>query len=210
MHCWKLILLLSSSLFLSFYPTHVFSQNKNRVGFSVGADKASTANIRPAFGISFERMVNKHNSAEVGIYYRTAIDDNLVVLFPLGTNFVGSEQFFVLEKFINIPLVYNYKSGTVNISIGPTADIYIGWKEKKHVANPPGTYTPSLQSYKFDNKFLWGAIAKISKTIKLNKKLAIEPYVYINPIFTPYSLYSKSFSETRQYYGAALAAKYIF
>ena len=173
------------------------------------ADKASTAGVRPAFGISFERMVNKHNSAEIGIYYRTAIDDNLVVYGVGPGGFVVSEQYFILEKFISIPLLYNYRSNTVNISIGPLMDIYAGWKEKKHVSNPPTAVAVPLQEYKFDHNLLWGAMAKISKTFKLSGKLLIEPYVYVNPIFTSYSLYSGSYSETRQYYGAALTIKYI-
>jgi hypothetical protein len=206
----NLIPLFLLSISLAFFSTPVFSQNKNRIGFFIGADKSSTANVKPAFGISFERMVNKHNSAEIGIYYRTAIDDNLVIRIPAGANSSTSEQFFILEKFISIPLMYNYKSNTVNISIGASADIYAGWEEKKHVSNPPAAYAAPLQSYKFDNKVLWGAIAKISKTIKLSDRLVIEPYVYINPVFTSYSLYSGSFSETRQYYGAALMGKFIF
>ena len=203
----KLTLLLILSAFCS---TNILSQNKNRVGVSLLVDKASTANTRPAFGISFERMVNKHNSAEIGVYYRTTIDDNMVIYIPAGGNSSISKQFFILEKFITVPLVYNYRSGTVNISIGASLDFYSGWKEKQRVTNPPSPYTAPLQTYKFDNKLLWGAMAKISKTFKVSRKLLIEPYVYVNPIFTPYSLYSKSFSETRQYYGAALTTKYVF
>ncbi|MFI5129409.1 MAG: hypothetical protein ACHQFX_05435 [Chitinophagales bacterium] len=179
------------------------------IGLSVLADKASSANVRPAFGILFERLLNKHNSAEIGIYYRSTINDNLIVYTPdPGGNFVVSEQFFILEKFISIPLLYNYRSKTLNISIGPSVDIYAGWKEKKHVINPPAATVP-LQTYGFDNKLLWGAIAKISKTFKVNSKILIEPTVYVNPIFTPYSLYSEGYSETRQYYGAAFTAKYV-
>ena len=192
------------------YGTNVFSQNKNRIGVSLLADKASTSKFRAAFGISFERRVNKHNSAEIGIYYRTTVDDNVIVYSPSpGGNFVVSEQFFILEKFISIPLLYNYRSNTVNISIGPSMDIYTGWEEQKHVTNPPASAAVPLQSYKFDHKLLWGAMAKVSKTFKVSNKLLIEPYVYANPIFTSYSLYSKSFSETRQYYGVAITAKYI-
>ena len=194
----------------AFCWTNILSQNKNRIGVSLMADKASTAKTRAAFGISFERMVNKHNSAEIGIYYRTTIDDNMVVYIPAGGNSAISKQFFVLEKFITVPLVYNYRSNTVNISIGASVDFYSGWEEKKRVTNPPSAYTAPLQTYKFDHKLLWGAMAKISKTFKVSSRLLIEPYVYVNPIFTPYSLYSKSFSETRQYYGAALTTKYIF
>src|SRR5258708_6114728 len=137
----------------SFFCKDVFSQNKNRIGVSLLADKASTAGARAAIGVSFERMVNKHNSAEIGIYYRTTIDDNIKVYSPSsGGNFIISEQFFILEKFVSIPLVYNYKSNTINISIGASADIYTGWEEKKHVTNPPASMPVPLQSYKFDHK----------------------------------------------------------
>lgn len=202
----SLIVLIFSALLLS---VTAFSQNKNRIGVAGGIDKASTWKTKPAFGVSFERMVNKHNSAEIGFYYRTTINNNLIVLSPVGPNFVMTEQYFIQENFVSIPIVYNYRSNAINVSVGPSFDIYSGWKEKKHTTNPPAS-SPPLQEYKFDRKLFFGAIAKISKTIRAGERIAIEPFVYINPVFTPYTLYSGNFSETRQYYGAAIAMKYIF
>jgi len=190
--------------FIFSFVSQPFAQNKNRVGISAGADKASTADVRPISGISYERIIQKHHSVEIGIYYRLTMNDNLIVSGPVF------EQFFILEKFISVPLLYNYRSKAVNISIGPTTDFYIGWEEKKYVASQPPTNPPKLEDYKFDNKVLWGAMAKVSKTFELNGRLIVEPYIYANPIFTTYTLYSGNFSETRQYYGAAVTLKLAF
>lgn len=196
--------------FIISFGVHLFAQNKNSLGISCGADKAATADIRPISGISYERIIQKHHSVEIGIYYRLTMNDNLIVYIPQPPNSAISEQFFILEKFISVPLLYNYKSKAVNISVGPTVDIYIGWEEKKHVVSQSPAPFVILEDYKFDNKIHWGAIAKVSKTFDLNGWLVLEPYIYANPVFTPYSLYSGNFSETRQYYGAVVTLKYAF
>jgi hypothetical protein len=188
----------------------LFAQQKNRLGLSVIADKASTAPARAAVGISFERMIVKRGSVEIGFYYRSTINDNIIFYSPFGGNSIVSLQHFVLEKFISIPLLYGYKSKAINFSIGPSADIYLGWLQKKLVTDSPGGGFEWLHEYKFDNKVLWGLMTKMNKTFALHKHWLIEPGIYFNPIFTKYSVYSKLFTETRQYYGIALAAKYCF
>jgi tetrahydromethanopterin S-methyltransferase subunit D len=207
--CENGVLLVLQLLFILFPCTNLFSQEINYIGITIAADVASSGKPRPLAGVSFERMVNKHNSAEIGICYRTAVDDNLIIIVPSGANSAVSEQFFVIEKFVSIPLVYNYKSNSVNMSIGVSADFYTGWRQQKYVASSPGANLVKLQTYHFDHKLLWGAIAKISKAIRIDNKLSLEPYVYCNPVFTSYSIFSNDFSESRQYFGLALSIKII-
>ncbi|HXR83943.1 MAG TPA: hypothetical protein VN722_06520 [Hanamia sp.] len=196
-----------TSFLLFSYNAKVFSQSKNQIGLTFIADKTHQTSFRSVGGISFERLFNKYSGLEIELNYRTFIDDKLIIRDP-SAYFIGDVQVIILQNFLNIPLLYLFRTRILTFSIGPSADIYIGFKDEKHV----GMFLPYLKpaQYKFDNKLLWGAIAKISKTIQLNKKFILEPDIYFNPIFTPYSLNSKRYSSKRQYYGLGIVVKYIF
>ena len=205
----KIIMLLAIITCLLFsYNAKVFSQSLNRIGITFIADKTFSTSFRSRVGISFERLLNKYSSLGIELNYRTFIDDKLIIQIPYGSNYIGEDQVTILQKFINVPLLYYFKTKILTFSIGPSVDIYIGFKDEKH----SGFFLPYLTSdqYKFDNQLLWGAMAKISKTIQLNNKFILEPDIFFNPIFTTYSLYSNRYSHTRQYYGLGIVAKYIF
>lgn len=227
-HCFLFFLLTSLNL-------QSFSQNL--VGLSVLLNKPSSSTASPGIGLNYERILDKHNSLETGLYYRTCTDKNMVAYFittddfgaPLPYSPLKTVQYAVKQQFLSIPLLYKYRSNAINIAIGPTIDIFTGWNEKEHTVS--STYIPTyippsstvyfvpdrnmqsrldepLPVYTFDNHLLIGMMARVSKTIQLNDNFSIEPAVYFNPVFTKYSIYNNYRYERKQFYAVEVATKY--
>src|SRR5689334_25200529 len=91
-----------------FVSLNIFAQRKNYAGILFGAEKASTGETRAIVGLSFERKINKHHFVGTGLHYRSTISDQLIVYIPAGGNSSITEQYFVLEEYLSVPILYTY------------------------------------------------------------------------------------------------------
>jgi hypothetical protein len=231
----------NSFLFLLFFLISnqtIFSQN--HVGISVSLNKTAQSSLSPSVGILFEKFLNKNNSFEAEIIYRSCVDTGLRYYF-FPTNWLNDRYtvtYSVKQSFLSLPLVYTRHTKFLNISAGATINFFLNWKEKERKfvtysitsapiipvqvnPNSPPTYiygSPQLEIlakgplpfYKFDNSMLLGLLFRVSKKIFVSKDIFIEPFVSYNPIFSDYSINRNYLSVNREYFSAGVLAKHSF
>lgn len=165
-----------------------YSQRTSYAGINFTIENSS-GNFRPGIGGLFEMQLTRHSGFETGVYYRNYIQNfylTYIDSFNLNTFF-----YKVSERHISIPVQYKFYSRIINLSIGPSFDFYLGWKQKN-------TASITVNTYNIDPNFFIGILAKVSKKINLNKRFLLEPELRFNPIFT----------SKRSYTGFGIAAKY--
>ena len=138
-----------------------------------------------------DQKITKRSGFEFGIFSRSMLrNSSFIADFPDGT----TKRLFtnIRMNYLTIPLVYKFYSRIANISIGPTLDAYVGWKQ---VGGTPGVETTEFST---SRKTILGAMAKISKRFTLSEDLILEPDIRLNPLF----------SVERTYVGAAISLKY--
>jgi len=168
--------------------TICFSQPKTTIGLNLTGEKTSSADFVIGIGGTLERQINKHNGFETGLYYR--IFEVHQQVFVDGSLY-GFHT--IKEKYLSIPILYKFYSSVINFSVGPTFDMYLGWKQmNKGIIFEPDRYTVNA-------KFHVGLIGKISKTIVLTNRFLLEPEIRYNPVFF----------NRRSFYGAGIACKYM-
>ena len=166
-----------------------YSQKTSYAGINFTVENSS-GNFRPGIGGVFEMQLSKHSGFETGVYYRNYIQSfYLTVTGPATSN---TYFYTVSERHISIPFQYKFYSRILNLSIGPSFDFYLGWKQKNK------TSLIVVNEYSIDPNFFIGAIAKVSKRINLNSRFLLEPELRFNPIFT----------SERSYVGFGIAGKY--
>jgi len=167
--------------------TICFSQQKTIIGLNVTGENTSSSDFVVGVGGTFEKQFNKHHGFETGLYYRTFKERAYV--------FVDGSLFGVItnrEQYLSIPVLYKFNSPTLNFSIGPTFDIYVGWKQIK------SDFPPIWNTHYVDGKFRVGLMGKISKTIGLTDRILLEPEIRYNRVFFNNILF----------YGVGISCKY--
>lgn len=207
---------------------------QSRVGLSLYVNKTAQTDITPSAGLSFERPLGKRSTIEVGLSYRSAVDTGLRYYYRPDAMYLEGYNvtYAVTQKTLSLPLLYTYHTPVAELSVGATADFFLGWKEKSRRVERSGfrpTYIdPStspplfildnreierlvqgpMPSYHFDHPVLFGVMVRAAKKIRLNEQLSLEPALYYNPVLTPYSAYDGYKSTRRQFYGASASVKY--
>lgn len=171
-------------LFLLF-PSILPAQNKTIVGFNLTTNYDYYTTIKPEAGLIFEKQLTTHSGFETGINFRT-YQWELYVL-------INNQSYYPLisEKYISIPLSYKYYTKIVNASLGITYDYYVGWSQKNSSIDVTN-FT------KTDNYYL-GLLAKISKPIRLDQDLVIEPELKANILLIPSLI---------EYYGLGITVRF--
>ena len=155
-----------SFLFVSGFFFHAFSQKQILAGLNVNADLYSST-IRPSAGFTLEAHLTKHSGLETGLFYR-ASKSHGIVIYTDSLNF-NTYPFVVSQKFLNIPVLYKYYSKIINFSVGPTLDVFVGWKQKGDDSQV------HVNNFNINPKVKIGLLGKVSKTFVLDKRLIIEP-----------------------------------
>jgi hypothetical protein len=148
------------------------SQQSTKAGINFTTEVISNSNFRLGAGLSLERQATKHSGIETGLYYRNIQRDLLAYINTRNYNLR------VAERYLSVPLLYKFHSRFLNVSLGPTFDIYLGWKQK-YVSN-----STAMENYTVDPQTMFGALLKVSKNINLGANLCFEPEVRFNPVFT--------------------------
>jgi hypothetical protein len=190
------------------FTNNTYAQKYFTIGILGQLEKSRHADIRPIVGFSVSKMFSSNLEIEVEVFYRTLIDKSLIVLVPLPPNDAGTVRYHLKHEFLTIPILAGYKSKSINVSLGPTADIFLGLNNKGYSADPSNTPASPISSDKFDKKLLLGAKIKIGKTIKLTDRVFLDPYIFVNPVFTKYSFISGYHSYSKQFWGLTIPVKF--
>lgn len=187
-----------------------YSQKRNSIGITLRIEttsertdsidncftKTAQKNWNPTIGFSYERIISKHFQLGIELNYRQ-YKNELAIPIPYGSNSTAIRYITVTEAFITMPIQVKYKSNILNISLGPTLDYYLSWKQEKDEI-----YNFKINSYErfFNQKISLGLLGSVSKSLDVNNQISIEPSFYYNQIF----------SFTRAYYGFAIATRFKF
>lgn len=110
------------------------------------------------------------------------------MLTVIETNYFMS----VTERYLSLPLLLKFYSRFLNVSIGPSVDYFVGWRETSSYSNVKTT------SYKVRPLMNMGIMGKISKAIVLTDKIILEPEIRFNPMF----------KHDKYYVGIGIGVKY--
>ncbi|RYE25741.1 MAG: hypothetical protein EOP45_04470 [Sphingobacteriaceae bacterium] len=165
-----LSLLFAIGLYLNAY-----SQRQDLIGLNVNGE-IYQSKFNPSIGVTFEKQFSKHNGFESGIFYRTLKSSEQIYFVATPSFYIYSLT--VSERYLTVPVLYKYYSRILNFSAGPTANLYVGWKQKDN-GSPV-----HIDAYDIDPKFKVGFLTKLSKVIPLNKQLVIEPELRFGSVET--------------------------
>lgn len=98
----------------------------------------------------------------------------------------------IVERFISVPVLYKFYSRLVNVSAGMSFDFYVGFRHKNK------SQQITVTDYNIDPNMALGVQLKISKPIRLDDRLILEPELRLNPVIT----------YNRAYGGLGITAKY--
>ena len=197
-------------IFCTFF-SQTYCQNKNKIGLDVQLENESKGIVKLPYesteryyqssnfiiGISYERLLSKKSSIEIEFKYRHLLN-GYSFFIPAGSNSLFQVNVSGKESFISCPILYKYSMSFINISLGPTLDYFLQWKQT--TSNSGFLYQKQLADFFFPNKLSLGFLIKISKSIKIYKKIVTEPGIFYNPIV----------SYQRNYFGLSITTKYSF
>lgn len=188
-----------------------YCQNKNKIGLDVQLENESKGIVKLPYesteryfpslnfliGISYERELSKKSSIEIEFKYKTLLN-GYSFFIPAGSNYAFQVNVSGKELFISCPILYKYSMSFLNVSAGPTLDYFLHWEPTK--SNSLFLYQKQLPDFYFPNKLSVGFLIKISKSIKISRKIVIEPGIFYNAIL----------SYQRNYFGLSITTKYLF
>ncbi len=131
---------------------------------------------RPLVGAFMEKKFKPHSGIETGVYYHTArSSDFITITEPSGTK---SYSFTISRRYLNIPVLYKYYYKTINLSAGPTLDLYVGWKQRED------EFPYQIKSYEVNPKAKIGYLLKAGRPIQVKGNWIIEPEVRLGSFDT--------------------------
>ena len=183
-HFFKFLLLL---VFASMGNHFAFSQKASFAGLTFTNEvtrhtfnrELTRANdFRQGVGLIFERQMTTHLGFETGLFYRT--DKREFILTVNETSYLQS----ITESYLSLPLLVKFYSRFLNVSIGPSVDYFVGWRETSSNSDVKTT------SYKIRPLMNFGIMGKLSKAIFLTDHIILEPEIRFNPMFKYYNYYA--------------------
>lgn len=169
-------------LFVLFFLQITFIQAQTRVGVMLIAEDANDdISLRPSVGLVIDHQVTRKSGIEKGIFYRTFLGTILVFTELNGL----SNTFFVnvRESHITLPILYKFHSRILNLSVGPTFDFFMGWKQTG------GFQEVEVNDYSISPSFGFGGMLKVSKSIWLSDRMSLEPDLRLNPVLSRSIIY---------------------
>lgn len=168
---------------------YTYAQKPSFIGLNFTVENSS-GNLRPGLGVFFEKKITRHSGFVTGIFYRNYIlDAYLIVADSTGSR---SYPIVISEKYLSVPILYKFHNHILNLSIGPTFDFYLGWRQKNLSS------LIKVDKHSIHPKLSMGMLTKVSKKINLNRQFSLEPELRFNYIFT----------NDRSYTGFGIAGKY--
>ncbi len=154
------------------------AQQQTKIGINLLIEKSDAEyNFGPALGLTIERQMTKRSGIESGLYYRTA-ERSLYLAFNSQPNALSILYLEISERFLSLPILYKFHSKVLNFAVGPTVDYFVGWNQLNGIGQI------EIEDYSISPDLSFGAMVKLSKTIKLGEKYSLEPEVRLNPNIT--------------------------
>lgn len=163
-----------------------YCQKQSVAGLTFTSELTRNNDFRMGLGFTFERQMTTHLGFETGLFYRT--DKRESILTVNETSYLMSLN----ECYLSLPLLVKFYSNFLNVSIGPSVDYFVGWRETSSHSNV------KMTSFKIRPLMNVGIMGKISKTIVLTDKIILEPEIRFNPLFKP----------DKYYFGLGMGVKY--
>jgi len=167
-----------------------FAQKETQIGLIGLVEDNPNGSFKFQGGLIIDQQLTKRSGFEVGLITRNIERGwNVEATFPDGSN----EFFFytVKEMYLNIPVLYKFYTRFLNISIGPTLDVFTAWRQTS------GDPDINVESYDVDPGVTFGLMGKISKDFNLSEEFILSPEIRINPL-----------NDTRTYLGIGAVIKY--
>ena len=181
--------ILLTSVVLLLFGFVVHAQRSTSVGMNFTIETYGN-HFRPGLGATIEHRFTKKRGIESGLYYRNYTANEIYTIYN-GTQFV-SHAAIVAQKFISVPFLYKFYSKLINVSAGLTFDFYVGYRHK----NKSDQF--AITGYSIDPNMGIGVQVKLSKPIRIDENLFLEPELRFNPVIT----------YLRTYGGLGITAKY--
>ena len=166
-----------------------FSQKASFIKLNLTNEFIKDKSFITGFGISTERQITNHSGIETGIWYRP---------YKVHGSIRSDDLFYdytLKEDHFSLPVLYKYYSSIIDISVGPTIDLYGNWTINK--------YSSDLKIFSDEEgkKNLGiGFLAKASKSINVSDKFYLEPEIHYNTMLLI----------KRNFLGFGLSVKYKF
>ncbi|RYX82018.1 PorT family protein [bacterium] len=180
-----------SLLFAIGFSINAYSQQQSLIGLNVNSD-VYPSKFRPSVGLTFEKQFLKHTGFETGLFYRTS--QTSLITYVVNASGYNSYSSTFSQRYLTVPLLYKYYSKILNVSAGPIADVYLGWKQKND-----GSLV-QITNVEVGRKVNIGFLVKAGKMIPLSKKLLLEPELRFGSVY--------KFDEINL--GIGIAGKYRF
>ena len=147
----------------------------------IAEDANDDNNLRPSVGLVIDHQGTRKSGIETRIFYRTFLSTNLIFVELDGL----SNTFFVdvRESHITLPILYKFHSRILNLSVGPTFDFFVGWKQTG------GSQEIEVNDYSISPSFGFGGMLKVSKGIRLSDQVYLEPDLRLNPVLSRSIIY---------------------
>ena len=154
----------------------------NELGFaqsSLGVNCNLEANrdfytLNPLVGIKYKQNIKK-GSVSVGLLLRTFTNKfTLIATYP-GNSQPDVANYDITSYYLSIPLLYQYNTKIINFAIGPSYDIYVGYRSKTN------SKTLKVTNFKAPNE--WGMVLNINKDFKFLNDFEIVPEVRFQRVF---------------------------
>lgn len=182
----KKYILIISALFISNFS---FSQKASFIKLNLTNEFIENKSFISGFRISTERQITEHSGIETGIWYRHYKVHGSIRSDDLFYNYTLKEDHF------SLPVLYKYYSSIIDLSVGPTIDLYGVWSIDKNSSDL------KVISEEEEKKSLGiGFLAKASKSIHVSDKFYLEPEIHYNPMLLI----------KRTFLGFGLSVKYKF
>jgi len=181
------LLIIVSVLFSSV----LHAQRSTLVGLAFTAETSGN-HFRPGFGATIEHKFTRKSGIESGLYYRNYSQNNTYMFANSSGTGLVPYTLMIVEKFISVPVLYKFYSRLVNVSAGMSFDFYVGFRHKNK------SQQLTVNDYSIDPNMAVGVQVKMSKPIRLDEKLILEPELRLNPVIT----------YNRSYAGIGITAKY--
>ena len=181
-------MLLTGLVILCSYSS--FAQKAKYIGLTGTLETSTKNSFKPGFGFQYEQRFTRRSGLETGLSFRNYLLGGVVTFSDASNSIISSIS--VAERYLSIPALYKFHTKTVNISAGPSLELYLGWKQ----TTPDPNYT--IENYGIVPAFNLGLMVNVSKDIRINEQFVLEPEVRWSPILT----------SRRNYLGLGVGAKY--
>jgi len=167
----------------------LFSQKQQFVGFNFSGHIDNKSYFNEGIGVFYENKLTKHHGFEAGLDYLQMTEE----IYD-NNNGSGSSWLNIVKKgYLSLPVSYKFYTKIIDFSTGLGLTYF--FQEKVYGAL--GTL-PDPSTYEYGPNLYVGCNLKVSKDIRLSKKIILEPGIQFKMIFAyEYPLY-----------GATLKLKY--